>query len=767
MHHTADLTWSDGTDSFVVSPRYGGRIVSWIHGGSERVHPITNYEGGLFRILFAEEQYPGASYMAPHQVLDWHTDTAGFRAHLRHYWNMPGWFMREAGWPEKANEFHIDGLLLDKILTFNREQDTLVCEVTLTNLSGETKYLTPWIHSAFEPWPAQKWVTVDGERQEYNDTEIYWGAHKVPNDATACMVQGDATGNLFAVLGAHGEHARGLSCMLPIPGEFLQSATEVRGENIALPAGSRFRANYFLSLTPDWEKITQAPPVELYSAIETTPATTEAPQLAELLLTWMLPAERARGIMILSFLDKPPFFSESRFSAAHSFSGFHDVDGQAVARVMLYAGREIEGLQLELHGSNGEWQLQFGDAVGSRLQFDLQEHDYLPLTLVGPLDLRGHDTLEVTVIAPGSEPIILRVEPQAKVERRLPYQVRQSPTYMELRYRDKLGPAPGADAESIRAWQTKMRTRLRNWLDENAYGDCQLDPRLLERQEGPTCIREKWVVQTEPGIHIPGYLVRPKNATGRMPLIYFLHGSGPGKDGFAGDELEKPVQTMMGHELENMPYTLAARLGCLVYVPDGRGQGEQGETDPGRWSARMDALGINNAALRMLDQVRALDWLVQRDDVDADRIGSCGCSGGGGMTYLFAAVDERVAASIVSSTNAPHPIEPAPEGWFHRMLLESGSRIEPYGSQPIDGAPMGMLVAPRPMWIVDGCDDLLNAPEVRVTWRQKMQRGRDDIRGIYERLGAADRFKESWLEGGHCAGMTHDNVVAYFRKWFG
>ncbi|NQU09447.1 acetylxylan esterase [bacterium] len=387
--------------------------------------------------------------------------------------------------------------------------------------------------------------------------------------------------------------------------------------------------------------------------------------------------------------------------------------------------------------------------------------------LSGPADLRGADSAAVTLAVPGQAPVVLRVAPDAAILPRIPYQVRQGPRYLERRFRDKLGPAADATADAIRAWQQKLRKRFRDWLDFNAYGVCDLDPRLLERQDGPSCVREKWVIQTEPGIHVPGYLVRPKGARGRLPVVYFLHGSGPGKDGFAGDEVDHPPQTQLGHELESMPYAVARRLGCLVYVPDGRGQGELGETDPGRWNARMAALGVSNTALRLLDQVRALDWLVTRDDVDPARVGSCGCSGGGGMTYQFAAVDERVAASIVSSTSAATPVTPAPDGWFHRMLLPAGARVEPYGIEPISSAPMGMLIAPRPMWIMDGQDDLGIPAEKRVEWRRTMQQGRDAIRNIYDRLGAGDRMVDTWFDGGHCAGMTNANVVAWFRKWFG
>jgi hypothetical protein len=764
MQGMPDLIWREGADQITLSPRYGGRIVSWLHEGEELVHPIVNYEGGLFRILFAEEQYPGASYMAPHQVLDWQTTANGFRARLRHYWNTPGWFMRAAGWPEKANELHIDGLLLDKVIFYDRERTCFACELTITNLSGETKYLTPWVHLSLAPWPARHWMVVNGERQEYNDTDVYWGSHLVPPDATVAVVQA-ADGDRCAVLGANSRHVRGLSSMLPIPGEFHQSAPELRGAGLELAPGTRFRMNCFLAITDNWQAVAAAPPVELYSTIEPAPENAAPVQLNDMLQFWMLPEEHERGLMALSFLDKPPFYSEARFAAAHSFAGFHEVAGAAQAHVMLYAGRDLSGVSVTL-GDGAGWRLACGSEAGTQLDLDLKAHDYLPLMLSGPRDLRGKESVSVTITVPGQMLIVLHVDPQAVVEAPRPYQVRQQPAYLELRYRDKLGPAADASPEAIRAWQQKMRGRLRQWLEFNAYGDCDLEPHLLERQEGPTCMREKWVVQTEPGIYIPGYLVRPKGATGRLPLIYFLHGSGPGKDGFAGDELERPVQTMFGHELENMPYTLARNLQCLVYVPDGRGQGEQGETDPGRWSARIAALGIDNASLRLRDQIRALDWLVQRDDVDTSRIGSCGCSGGGGLTYTFAAADERVRVSIVSSTTAARPVQPVPPGWFHRMLLDKSERIEPYGIEPITGAPMGMLIAPRPMWIVDGIDDL-GVPEAsRPAWRRQMQQGRDAIRRVYDSLGAGDCFVDNWLEGGHCAGMTHLGVADWFRKWF-
>lgn len=105
-------------------------------------------------------------------------------------------------------------------------------------------------------------------------------------------------------------------------------------------------------------------------------------------------------------------------------------------------------------------------------------------------------------------------------------------------------------------------------------------------------------------------------------------------------------------------------------------------------------------------------------------------------------------------------------GVHDRMLLDNTARVEPYGIEPISGPPLGMLIAPRPMWIIDGNDDLDVPPAQRVEWRRTMQQGRDAIRRVYDGLDAGHQLMDDWIEGGHCAGMTHEGVAAWFARWF-
>jgi hypothetical protein len=119
--------------------------------------------------------------------------------------------------------------------------------------------------------------------------------------------------------------------------------------------------------------------------------------VTSLLEEWMLPEESEAGLMVLSYLDKPPFASSSRYAASHTFADFHEHEGSARATVMLYASRELPGLRAAVAGALG-WSMQLGEQRGkSAVTVDLPQHADVPLYLDGPLDLAGRQTVTVTL----------------------------------------------------------------------------------------------------------------------------------------------------------------------------------------------------------------------------------------------------------------------------------------------------------------------------------------------------------------------------------
>src|SRR5438034_47114 len=83
-------------------------------------------------------------------------------------------------------------------------------------------------------------------------------------------------------------------------------------------------------------------------------------------------------------------------------------------------------------------------------------------------------------------------------------------------------------------------------------------------------------------------------------------------------------------------------LGFVAFFYDMVGFGDSKPFGHTFRDARMDRLGMSLTGLQLWNSLRALDFLRSLPDVDPERIGCTGASGGGTQTFLLAAVDERV-----------------------------------------------------------------------------------------------------------------------------
>ena len=110
----------------------------------------------------------------------------------------------------------------------------MICELSIDNLTGETKYLTPWVHLSFDPWPGTRFVAVDGKDEGYAETDIYWGGHPAQAGKPLRLVLTDGAGKMSVVFGASPDHLLGVSGMLPVSGEFHQASAELRYDTLAL-----------------------------------------------------------------------------------------------------------------------------------------------------------------------------------------------------------------------------------------------------------------------------------------------------------------------------------------------------------------------------------------------------------------------------------------------------------------------------------------------------------------------------------------------------
>ncbi|MFO7905986.1 MAG: acetylxylan esterase [Pirellulaceae bacterium] len=144
---------------------------------------------------------------------------------------------------------------------------------------------------------------------------------------------------------------------------------------------------------------------------------------------------------------------------------------------------------------------------------------------------------------------------------------------------------------------------------------------------------EKVHFQSVPGAHVIGNLYRPARPSGRLPAVLYLCGHTKGK--------------------VNPPYQANPRWfaqhGYVALVLDpiqlGESQGlHHGTYREGRWD--WPSRGYTPLGTEVWNGMRALDYLATRDDVDPERMGVTGLSGGGVVSWCLGAADERLKVVV-------------------------------------------------------------------------------------------------------------------------
>ncbi|OWK38368.1 alpha/beta hydrolase family protein [Fimbriiglobus ruber] len=147
---------------------------------------------------------------------------------------------------------------------------------------------------------------------------------------------------------------------------------------------------------------------------------------------------------------------------------------------------------------------------------------------------------------------------------------------------------------------------------------------------------EKLHFQSRPGLYVTANLYRPKAAGKKLPAILYVCGhSNRGRDG--------NKTAFQDHGL------WFASNGYVCLIVDTLQLGEvagkhHGTYNLGRfwWQSR----GYTPAGVECWNGVRGIDYLCSRSEVDPDRIGVTGISGGGATTCWVAAADDRVKVAV-------------------------------------------------------------------------------------------------------------------------
>ncbi len=294
---------------------------------------------------------------------------------------------------------------------------------------------------------------------------------------------------------------------------------------------------------------------------------------------------------------------------------------------------------------------------------------------------------------------------------------------------------------SLRKWQIRARSRV---LDRLLYSPSPhtVTAEIVKRTERPEYIREDVILQTTPDLRAPAIVLVPKDAKLPAPGIVALHDHGGfylwGKEKLLGEPDEHPVLTEFRERYYAGRSVAAelARQGYVVIVTDMFYWGDrrlQYSADPpglrdrsivmtrvdidafNRRSSQNEQLvarslftaGITWPGIMLWDDLRTLDYLASRPEVDAKRLGCVGLSVGGYRSYMLAALAPKIKAAVAVGWMTSYPKQ------VRRHVINTiGLTFHIPGLyRDLDLPDVSALIAPRALMIINGSRDGLFHPE--------------------------------------------------------
>lgn len=306
-----------------------------------------------------------------------------------------------------------------------------------------------------------------------------------------------------------------------------------------------------------------------------------------------------------------------------------------------------------------------------------------------------------------------------------------------------------AEVKTLADWKAKRdeyRRQLREMLGLDPLPEkTPLQPVVTGRIEHELFIVEKVEFQSRPGLYVTGSLFLPKKVDKPIPAILYVCGHGTTKkDGYSYGN--KSVYQHHG--------AWFARNGYVCLIIDTIQLGEIEGVHHGTYNLNQwwwNARGYTSAGAEAWNGIRALDYLQSRPEVDKDKLGITGRSGGGAYSWWVAALDERVkvAVPVAGITDLQnHVVDGTVEGHCDCMFLVNTYRW--------DYAQVAALVAPRPLLISNTDKDNIFPLDGVVRVHEKVRR-------IYRLENADKNLGLQITEGPHKD--TQELHIHAFR-WF-
>jgi dienelactone hydrolase len=326
--------------------------------------------------------------------------------------------------------------------------------------------------------------------------------------------------------------------------------------------------------------------------------------------------------------------------------------------------------------------------------------------------------------------------------------------------------------KDAQAWKRLARGKLLELL-HYAPPPCDPKPEVVEKVDKGDYVREKVYFNTTPDIRVPAYVLIPKRAKFPAPGIVALHDHGGfyfwGKEKIVEVEDEHPVLTDLKkrYYAGNSSASALARQGYVVVVIDMFYWGERRmllDGDPADWRERpkditperiaafnqrasqseqlvgrtIYSAGFTWSGVMFWDDVRTVDYLLTRPEVDKNRIGCVGLSVGGLRSCHLAALDDRIKAAVVVGWMASFPTQ------LQRHIRNTigHTKLVPGLYRYMDYPDVASLAMPSALLVINGSkDQLFDLDGVHACF--------DKLAACYKKAGIPDKIRTRLYDTPH------------------
>ena len=305
------------------------------------------------------------------------------------------------------------------------------------------------------------------------------------------------------------------------------------------------------------------------------------------------------------------------------------------------------------------------------------------------------------------------------------------------------------DTAAAQARQKQVRERILSLIGGLPEYRGPLNARVTKTTKRDGFIIDHVLFESLPQYYVTANLYRPESP-GRHPAI--LMSMGHWDSGKAAGQLLS----------SNL-----ARKGFVVLAYDPVGQGERQQAYEKRIGrsliggpteqhfsngAAAILLGQSVARYFIHDGMRAIDYLVDRPEVDPERIGAMGCSGGGTQTTYISALDPRVkVAAVACYMNSFQTL-------FAGSIGDSEQSVPGFLAAGLDQTDYVELFAPKPWLITSTEDDFFTPAGAKQVF--------DEAQGWYKLFDASDRVKWVVGPGGHGTPLVvREAIYDWMIRW--